>query len=90
MEFFKFLKGALSETPTEPSSMRVNVFYIVMALVTVIAIGFLITVIFYKELTIAYLGIITGLVVTALGEKVWQRGKENQTPTEVKNDAVQQ
>jgi flagellar biogenesis protein FliO len=75
-KLFTFLGKALSENENEPSAMRVNVFYIVVSLVTVIALGFVAVVFWYKEFITTYLTIIVGLVVTALGAKYLQRVKE--------------
>lgn len=73
--FWKFIAGALSENENEPSEMRVKAFYIAVLLATVIAFGFVYTVIFYKDLVIPYLSVITALVTASMTFK-WLQKKE--------------
>jgi fatty acid desaturase len=77
MKLFEFIEKALSEDNGNPSSMRVKTMYAAILLVTVIAFGFIYTVLNYPDLIIAYLtsGVVS-IIFFVLGAKVWQKGKE--------------
>lgn len=76
MNWKDFIQKALSEDKLIPSEMRVKAFYVTVVLVFVVAFGFVYTVIAYKELIIAYLGIVSALIGTAFTFKLLQKDKE--------------
>jgi len=76
MKFFQFLEKALSESNGEPSGMRVQVFYLVVILVAVIAVGFIYVVWNHPDIVILYLTTIVTLIAVALGFKKWQKSDE--------------
>lgn len=72
-----FLGKALSETNTTPSFIRVASGWIVFLFVLVLAFGFVYTIFNHKDIIIAYAGILSALITTVIGLKVWQKDKEN-------------
>lgn len=78
MEIVEFIKKALSETDMTPSSLRVMSFLGFVQWSILISFGFIWVLVFYPYLVTGYLTILSGLLATVLGLKVWQRGKENE------------
>lgn len=71
-----FIKKALSEGDESPSSIRVFAGWAIFFFVLALTFGFVYIVITDKSLVIAYAGILSALISTILGMKVWQKGKE--------------
>ena len=78
--FFAFIKKSLSEDNGNPSTTRLNTFYLFIQWVPVITFGFYHVLTHNPELVLAYLTIMTTGIFGILGLKVWQKGKEAPTP----------
>lgn len=76
MNFFEFLRKALSEDNNKPSSMRVLNLWTMFWFVLVVSFGFVYVVLFYSSLVIAYLSIISSVILGVLGLKKWQKANE--------------
>ena len=74
-----YLGKANSEDNGHPSSTRLNVFFALSQWSLVISFGFILVVLFYGSLILAYLGILAGLVAGLLGLKILQKPKEELT-----------
>jgi hypothetical protein len=77
MKLPEFLEKALSEKDGTPSSIRLNIFIVVAALIPCIAFSLIWVTIFHPDLITATLEAVLLFVATVLGIKVWQKGKEN-------------
>ena len=72
-----FFKRALSEHNGDPSSLRINVFIVVVLFAFACTYGFVWVLIYYKELIISYLIVLMSTITAALGLKVRQKRWEN-------------
>jgi hypothetical protein len=76
MKFIEFITRALSEADGHPSSIRVFGAWAIFFFVIALSFGFIYIVFTDKNLVIAFAGILSALISTILGMKVWQKGKE--------------
>ena len=76
MKWKLFLQKALSENNGNPSAMRLDSTWTVFLFVLVMAFGFIWVVLFWKDVIIAYLAIIAGIIIGVLQLKNNQKGKE--------------
>lgn len=76
MKFNEFIIKILSEDNGNPSSIRTFSAIIIFFFVIILTIGFAVVFTNYKELIIAYAGILSGLISAVLALKVWQKDKE--------------
>jgi hypothetical protein len=79
MKLPEFLEKALSEKDGTPSSIRLNIFIVVAALIPCIAFSIIWVTIFHPDLITATLEAVLFFVAAALGIKVWQKGKEGKS-----------
>jgi hypothetical protein len=77
MKFSQFLEKALSEKDGTPSSIRLNIFITVAALIPSTTFTLIWVVIFHPDLITTTLGSVLAFLAAVLGIKVWQKGKEN-------------
>jgi membrane protein DedA with SNARE-associated domain len=73
---FDFIKKALSEAENQPSSIRLFAGWAIFFFVLALTFGFIWVVLFHDELILMFAGILSALISTILGMKVWQKGKE--------------
>jgi len=80
MKFFEFIQKALSEDNGNPSSIRLMSFIGFMQWSIAITVGFVVVLIYQKDLIIPYLYTVAAMTAGILGIKVWQKGKEAGSP----------
>jgi hypothetical protein len=80
MKFFKFLEAALSEDHGRPSSMRVNIFIVIVLFTVALTFVLIWTAVKYPELTVTMAGLYTATILGCLGLKKWQKDSEEKVP----------
>ena len=80
MKFFEWLGKALSEDTGNPSSVRLNIFIAVVALIPTVAFTMIYVCYFKPDLISSTLITVVGFITSLFGIKVWQKKNESDPP----------